>query len=779
MDNEPTILIVDDDPNLRKTLSDIIRLQGYAVLAAAKGKTALNRVKKERPAVALIDLKLPDMDGLEVMEKIKKRSPDTECIVLTGYGSQASAIEAVNLGAYGYLQKPYDVEQLVLTIRRAVEKREAEEALRESEEKYRTVLDDIEEGYFEVDIAGNFTFFNDSLCRIIGYSRDEMMGMNNRQYMDKENAKKVFQAFNRVYTTGNATKGFDWEIIRRDGTRRFIEASVSLTRNAEGEPSGFRGTVRDITERKRAEEAVQHHLERVTALRAIDRAISSTLDLPEVLIVILEQLERIVPHHSAALYLLTDDIAKVTAASGVPDLERVTEVSFPVKDDALAQQLLEEKQPIILADAQADERFQARGGTEYVRSWIGAPLIAREEVIGFLTIDHREPGVYDEESGETALAFASQVAIAIENARLYQAERKRATQLALINKVSKDATSTLEADKMMQKVARSIQKSFNYYNVALYSVDEEHRELVMQGIAGGFEHTASVGYRQPLDEGIIGFVARTGRTWLANDVSQDPYFIKGFPEEVLTKSELCIPVRMGDRVIGVIDLQSIYLDAFDKTDVTTLETLSDQIAMAIENARAYERLKTQNLETISALAAAVEAKDPYTSGHSEKVTQFATTIAEKMGLSDDQVENLRVAGLLHDIGKIGIPDSVLNKPARLTSAERVMINSHSVVSAEIVGKIEALAHLVPIIRHHHEWHDGNGYPDGLKGEEIPLLARILAVADGFEAMTSQRPYRWARSEEEALAELQKGAGTQWDPKVVEVFVKMYEGGIIS
>ena len=365
------------------------------------------------------------------------------------------------------------------------------------------------------------------------------------------------------------------------------------------------------TERKPAEEETQCHLERLEALQKIDRAITSTLDLTERLDIILEQLERGIPYHSAAISLLSDGIAKVTAGRGFLDMEQAMGISFSVEEDPLTRQVLQERRPLVLTDAQADERFQAWGGTEYVRSWIGVPLIVRGEAIGLLTIDHREPGVYDEKSAEMALAFASQAAI------------------------------------------------------------------------------------------------------------------------------------------------------------------------AIENARAYERLKTQNLETISALATAVEVKDPYTSGHSEKVTQFTIAIAEKMGLSNDEIENLRVAGLLHDIGKIGIPDSVLNKPARLTSAERIMVDSHPVISAEIVGKIEALAHLVPIIRHHHEWYDGKGYPDRLKGKKIPLEARILAVADGFEAMTSERPYRRALTEEEALAELEKGAGTQWDPQVVEVFVKICEEGALE
>jgi len=138
-------------------------------------------------------------------------------------------------------------------VRNVTAEKQAEEALRQSEEKYRTILESIEHGYLEVDIRGNFTFFNDSMCKILGYPRNEMIGMNNRQYMDKENARKVFQAFNKVYTTGKPTVGVDWELTRKDGTKRIVEASVSLIRDAGGEPIGFRGIVKDITERRKAE----------------------------------------------------------------------------------------------------------------------------------------------------------------------------------------------------------------------------------------------------------------------------------------------------------------------------------------------------------------------------------------------------------------------------------------------------------------------------------------------------------------------------------------------
>jgi PAS domain S-box-containing protein len=155
------------------------------------------------------------------------------------------------------IRKDGNIVEIQCNARDITEAKRAEEKLRESEERYRTILESIEHGYFEVDIRGNFTFFNDSMCQILRYARDEMMGMNNRQYMDKENARKVYQMFNKVYTTGKPAKGLGWEAIRKDGTKRFIEASASLIRGAEGEPIGFRGIVWDITERKKAEEEIK------------------------------------------------------------------------------------------------------------------------------------------------------------------------------------------------------------------------------------------------------------------------------------------------------------------------------------------------------------------------------------------------------------------------------------------------------------------------------------------------------------------------------------------
>ena len=171
------ILIVDDDPKLRKTLFDILRDENYAPITASTGKEALSKIKEETPAVALIDLRLEDISGLEVMKGIKKYCSDIQCIVLTGYASQSSAIKAVNLGAYSYLQKPYDMEQLLVTIRRAIEKQEADVALRKSEERYRGLHESSLDGIASSDMDGNFLECNQAFADMLGYTKEEVLSL--------------------------------------------------------------------------------------------------------------------------------------------------------------------------------------------------------------------------------------------------------------------------------------------------------------------------------------------------------------------------------------------------------------------------------------------------------------------------------------------------------------------------------------------------------------------------------------------------------------------------
>jgi putative nucleotidyltransferase with HDIG domain len=233
-------------------------------------------------------------------------------------------------------------------------------------------------------------------------------------------------------------------------------------------------------------------------------------------------------------------------------------------------------------------------------------------------------------------------------------------------------------------------------------------------------------------------------------------------------------------VFSNLSLSAIVIAQYPETIELTSEEcrfarqLADQAGIALANANTLSKLDRHNWETMQALARAVDANSPWTAGHSERVTRLAMTIADQLPLNRQEMENLHRAALLHDVGKLGIPSSILNNPAKLTDEEFELIKSHPGKGATILEPINSYAALIPIVSQHHERFDGTGYPFGLKGEAISQGARIIAVADAFDAMVSDRPYRAGLSEKRAIELIREGAGTQFDPQLVEIFLKIAE-----
>jgi len=207
------------------------------------------------------------------------------------------------------------------------------------------------------------------------------------------------------------------------------------------------------------------------------------------------------------------------------------------------------------------------------------------------------------------------------------------------------------------------------------------------------------------------------------------------------------------------------IEIYDDSHKKAYRTTPDRLKALLEDS---------HMEAIEALSAAVDAKDHYTRGHSDAVTRYSLALAEKLGFSGSETENLKAAALLHDIGKIGTPDSILRKPGPLQMDEWQVIEDHPKVGSEILEKVQQLGSIVPGVRHHHERYDGLGYPAGLSGKSIPLIARIIALADAYDAMVSKRTYRDALPREEALEELRRCAGTQFDPELVDIFIQIIE-----
>jgi HD-GYP domain-containing protein (c-di-GMP phosphodiesterase class II) len=254
------------------------------------------------------------------------------------------------------------------------------------------------------------------------------------------------------------------------------------------------------------------------------------------------------------------------------------------------------------------------------------------------------------------------------------------------------------------------------------------------------------------------------------DVTSEPDY-RTTPMTLDTRSELDVPIWCGGRSWGAITVQETSVDAFADEDARLLETVADQLGAALHSVELYEQLERAYLGTAEALSTALEAKDSYTASHSQSIVRRSEAVGRRLGMSSEDLRMLRYGAAFHDIGKLAVPEGILSKPGPLTPEERRQIEQHTVIGERILEPVAFLAPVRPLVRHAHERWDGAGYPDRLAGESIPLGARIIFACDAFDAMTTNRPYRRALPAAEALGELRRCAGSQFDPSVVAALLE--------
>lgn len=330
--------------------------------------------------------------------------------------------------------------------------------------------------------------------------------------------------------------------------------------------------------------------------------------------------------------------------------------------------------------------------------------------------------------------------------------------------------SSLDTREVRKRAIEAAQKLTDAEAGSLLLIDRNTGELFFE-VALGDKGKKLKQIRLKKGEGIAGWVAEKGEPVIIHDVQSDPRFFRDADtkSKFVTRDMICVPVKTKDKIIGVLQTINKRSGSFNNEDMEILSALANQVAVAIENANLYEELRDTFHGTAEALAETIEKRDPYTGGHTKRVMNYSLAIGRMMKLSISEAENLKLSAILHDIGKIGVRDSVLLKEGRLDTAELEAMNMHPKYGSEILGHVKQLKDVIPGMRGHHEKYDGTGYPDGLKADEIPLTARIIAVADTFDAMTTDRPYRKALTAEAAFEELKKFAGRQFDPSVVEAF----------
>jgi len=274
-------------------------------------------------------------------------------------------------------------------------------------------------------------------------------------------------------------------------------------------------------------------------------------------------------------------------------------------------------------------------------------------------------------------------------------------------------------------------------------------------------------------EGVAGRVVQTGKAIFVEDIETDARFMRSNGPNYSSKSFISVPLRVKNRIIGVLNVNSPEKQRiFEERDVRLLTILADQAAITLENIELYDNLQNFYLEMVQTLARAIDAKDSYTHEHADRARRYARLIGKKLMLPEAMIRHIEYAALMHDIGKIGIDETILHKAGKLTPEERDIIKKHPAIGNRIIAPVAFLSPVAPMVLYHQEWFNGQGYPEGLIGEEIPLGARVVAVIDAYDAITSDRPYRKALSKQVAIEELNKGAGSQFDEKVVKAFLEI-------
>jgi HD-GYP domain-containing protein (c-di-GMP phosphodiesterase class II) len=340
------------------------------------------------------------------------------------------------------------------------------------------------------------------------------------------------------------------------------------------------------------------------------------------------------------------------------------------------------------------------------------------------------------------------------------------TQLRVVARLSARVAATQDVDEMVQLVVDELHETFAFFLASIHRLDDDGVLRLVAG-AGPLAEvmTEFLLVEQALDSGVNGRVARSGATALVHDTRLDPDYVER-DASTDPRSELAVPIVADDRVWGVINLEGVEREAFDDADAALVEAIAAGLGVAIHRASLVSELERAFMDVLGVLTSTVEAKDSPTAAHGDEVALLAERVALRMGLSSDQARDVRHAAMLHDVGKVAVPSEVLLKPGPLTREEWEVMRQHVVVGGELLERVEAFSHLAPIVRASHERWDGEGYPDGLAGEGIPLAARIVAACDTYDAIVTERPYRPAASKETAISELRRVAGRQLDDRVV-------------
>ncbi|NTV51927.1 MAG: GAF domain-containing protein [Candidatus Firestonebacteria bacterium] len=517
---------------------------------------------------------------------------------------------------------------------------------------------------------------------------------------------------------------------------------------------------------------LEERIRQSSAVSEIAQNVNTTLDLDVLMRLILLEMTKAMNCQAGDLWLKDDKRLPVVFQSqvGMGALGQEKPLG-----GALTEQAMETGEPLLTNLAAPELAAQALIRAGFVSAVI-VPLRAKSKVIGVMHLLARKKPVFSRNEWVLLRTLTSQAAMALDNARLFKETKRKAQELLGLYEVAQVISEISNVSAALGQIVERVAGILEVEKCWFMFYDERSGELRAHPQAVGAVEEQLEALRFTLDKpGVSTAVFKTSRPFYSNEAQREAPVQAEFQNVFILRNLMAVPLRSREQTLGVfLAANKQQSDLFTGADVRLFRTLASEATVVIQNANLYDKLRRSYRSLVKVISEMVDAREHFTQGHSERVSRYAALTAKQMGQPEDMVEAVTIAGLLHDLGKVGISQSLLAKPGKLDNDEYRKMQEHAALGEDILENAEIPWDILGLIRHHHEWFNGQGYPDALAGEAIPLGARILAAADAFDVMVNERVYQKARTPQAAWEELKRGAGRQFDPVVIKAFEEAWQ-----
>ena len=670
-----------------------------------------------------------------------------------------------------------------------------ERKLAEEKIKYQaSLLANVNDAIIASDENYKISAWNEAAEFMYGWKAEEVLGhpgleIIRTEYSDIEK-QNMLQQINDI----GKWRG---EVIqeRKNGVRFPVEISSIVTKDEKGKITGYVSVNRDITERKQAEAEIILSLNQLATAREIGKTLTETLELDQIYERLYRAVVKIMPDSETMFVSLFNNEKKEFRCVFALNENEQQDISqlppAPLEPPGIGTQseVVRTKKPLIANNLQ--ERLKKVSlvvdvgkGSEQPQSGLYVPMLAKDEVIGVVMVQSQELNRYTPDDAEMLSLVANTAASAIQNAQLFAQTERRLQQISAMHTIDTTISSSFDLDRTFTILLEIVTSQLGVDAADVLVLNKNNQILECRGRRGF--HTQALQYTKlPVGQGLAGRAALERKILVIKDLPGEINGLINSPELAAEgfAAYFGVPLTAKGEIIGVLEIFHREKLEPAKEWFDYLENLAGQAAIAIDNSMLFNNLQRSNLDlslaydaTILGWSSALDLRDKETEGHSQRVMEMTMQLANRMELSEAELVQVRRGSLLHDIGKMGVADSILLKPGALTDEEWVSMRSHPLLAYNLLAPIPYLQKALEIPYCHHEKWDGSGYPQGLKGEAIPLAARIFAIVDVWDALISDRPYRKAWTKKKALEYIQEQSGKHFDPQVVKAFLVLIREG---